>query len=57
MKNRILDRFREPSTWRGLVMLLTSFGVTLSPDAMESIVAAGTGLAGLIGMITKDSVQ
>lgn len=50
----ILDRLKEPSSWRGLVMLATAFGVTLNPDLMDSIVAAGTGLAGIIGFAFKD---
>lgn len=34
-------------------MLLTGFGVAVSPENMESIVTAGTGIAGIVGMISK----
>ena len=50
----LLERAKEPSTWRGLVMLLTALGVSVSPEFTNTIVAAGTGLAGLIGVLTKD---
>ena len=52
----ILDRLKEPSSWRGLVMITTAFGVSVSPELMDSIIAAGTGLAGVIGFVFKDKV-
>ena len=52
--NKFFNRFKEPSTWRGIAMMSTAFGVSLSPEMMEYIVAAGTGLSGLIGMLTAD---
>jgi hypothetical protein len=50
----ILDRLREPSSWRGLVMIATSLGVALSPDQIAAIVAAGSAIVGLIGVFTAD---
>ena len=50
----VIDRLKEPSSWRGLVMIATALGVTLNPDLVASIVAAGTGLAGIIGFSLKD---
>ncbi len=55
LMNKILKRFKEPSTWRGLAMMATAFGISISPEIMEYIIAAGTGISGLIGMITGDS--
>ena len=52
----ILDRLKEPSSWRGLVMIATSFGVSINPELLTSIIAAGTGLAGVIGFFFKDKV-
>ena len=46
-------RLSEPSTWRGLVWLITAFGVALSPDAKEAIAALGMALAGLIGVFVE----
>ena len=51
----ILDRLKEPSSWRGLVMLATAFGVSVNPELLPSIIAAGTGLAGIIGCVFKDT--
>lgn len=52
----ILDRLKEPSSWRGLVMIATAFGVSVNPELMDSIIVAGTGLAGVIGFVFKDKV-
>jgi hypothetical protein len=54
MKDYILDRAREPSTWRGAILFLTAIGVPIAPALSEAIVTAGLGLAGLIGMLTSD---
>ena len=56
-KQYLLDRAKEPSTWRGLVLILTAFGTALSPDQKEAIVAGGLGLAGLLGALTKDGTK
>jgi hypothetical protein len=55
MKQYILDRAREPSTWRGAILFLTAIGVPIAPQLAEAIVTAGLGLAGLIGILTPDS--
>lgn len=52
----ILERLKEPSSWRGLVLIATAFGVTLNPDLVSAIIAVGTGLAGVIGFVCKDKV-
>lgn len=49
-----LERFKEASTWRGLVAVVTALGVTLNPEQVATIVSAGMGLAGLIGVFTTD---
>jgi hypothetical protein len=54
MKQYILDRAREPSTWRGAILFLTAIGVPIAPQLADAIVTAGLGLAGLIGIITPD---
>lgn len=50
----IIDRLVEASTWRGIIMLLTSLGISIAPELVTPIIAAGTGLAGVVGVITKD---
>ena len=53
MRQYILDRAREPSTWRGAILFLTAIGVPIAPAVAEHIVTVGLGIAGLIGMTTK----
>lgn len=44
----------EPSTWRGLVILLTGLGIPLSPELQEVIISCGLFVAGLIGVVFPD---
>jgi hypothetical protein len=41
---------QSPSSWRGLVMILSACGVALSPETSAAIIAAGMALSGLIGV-------
>jgi len=54
MKQYILDRAKEPSTWRGLILLLTAIGVPVAPALAESIVSVGLAIAGLVGVVSPD---
>ncbi len=61
MKQYILDRLKEPSTWQGLVSvftafatLLAAFGFELSPNQIAAVIAFGASVRGLIGIFTKD---
>lgn len=54
MKQYILERAKEPSTWRGVVMILTALGVPMAPGMTEAVVSIGLGVAGLIGILTAD---
>lgn len=46
----LMDRLREPSTWRGLVLVATACGAVLNTDQQEAIVSSGLLVAGLIGL-------
>ena len=54
MKSYLIERMKEPSTWRGLVLLLTAIGIPVQPELTEPIIAAGLAAAGLIGVVTQD---
>lgn len=54
MKSYILDRAKEPSTWRGFILFLTAIGVPIAPALADSIITVGLGLAGLIGVVSAD---
>jgi hypothetical protein len=49
MLKYVLDRIKEPSTWRGLTWLLTAAGVVLSPDQAAAVTALGMAIAGALG--------
>lgn len=52
--NWIVARLREPSSWRGLIWLLTACGVTLRPEIWEQITAVGMAAAGLLGVLSRE---
>lgn len=54
MKEFILNRGKEASTWRGIVALLTAAGVALTPEQGEAVVALGLAIIGAIGVFTAD---
>lgn len=54
---RLISRFGialgEPSTWRGLTMMLAAFGIALQPEHLEILTAGGMFVSGLIGFLFK----
>lgn len=55
--NWLMNRLKEPSTWRGLAWLLTALGVSLSPESWHYLTTAGMALAGFIGCVTTEKAQ
>ena len=53
MKTYFIERLREPTTWRGFILILTAMGVSISPELTSQIIAAGTAIAGVIGVVTQ----
>jgi hypothetical protein len=53
--NYILDRLKEPSTWRGLTVLVGAFGMQMSPDLIPAIGTAAAGVIGLIEVLRKET--
>lgn len=54
MKDYILERAKEASTWRGVILLLTAVGVPIAPELANAIVSVGLAVAGLVGVVTPD---
>ena len=54
MKAYMIERMKEPSTWRGIILLLTAIGVPVAPAMADAIVSVGLAIAGLIGVATPD---
>jgi len=52
--NYALARAREPSTWRGLVMLIAGSWAVTHREQAEAIIAVGVTLAGAIGVFVAD---
>lgn len=50
----ILERLKEPSTWRGIIQLLTAAGLVIEPELALQIITAGVTIVGIIGVVTKD---
>ncbi|MFA6100446.1 MAG: hypothetical protein WC750_06295 [Patescibacteria group bacterium] len=51
----IINRLKEASTWRGIIALITAAGITLQPNQVEAIVAAGLAAIGIVGAFFPDS--
>lgn len=47
MKQLINKYIRQPSTWRGLALVLAAAGITIDPGLLEQI---GVGVVGLLGL-------
>jgi hypothetical protein len=43
-----LERLKERSTWTGVVLMLSSVGLTFHPELLSVVIAAGMAIAGLI---------
>ena len=54
MKDYILVRAKEPSSWRGFILLLTAAGLPIAPELADAIISVGLSVAGLIGVVTPD---
>lgn len=57
MKEYLINRLKEPSTWRGLIMMATAFGMTLSQEQSYAIASFGMALAGGIGVVSPDKLR
>jgi hypothetical protein len=57
MKDWIINRLKEPSTWRGIFAMLAAAGIAISPDLQGHITTAGLALIGLINFIKKDAAS
>ena len=55
MKDYVLNRLREASTWRGLIFLMTAIGVRFTAVQSDALLALGLAIAGVIGVFSPDS--
>lgn len=57
MKNYLVARLKEPSTWRGLILCITAFKLNVDPDQAVAIASLGLALAGGIGVVTPENLN
>jgi hypothetical protein len=57
MKTYFLNRLKEPSTWRGLIMVATAYGMHLSPEQAYAIASLGMALAGGVGAAAPEQLR
>ena len=50
----ILSKLSQESTWRGIVTVVSAFGIAISPELAEHIIAAALGIVGAINILKKD---
>jgi hypothetical protein len=50
----IFKYLKQPSTWKGIIGIITGFGVALTPDQVAAIVAAGVAVIGLIDVFMDE---
>lgn len=50
----LVARLKEPSTWRGLVLIATAIGARLTEAQVDQVVQVGLFIAGLIGAALPD---
>ena len=55
MKEYLLARARERSSWRGLVLIATALGAHWSPESQEAIITGGIAIAGMLGALLPDT--
>ena len=53
----LLARLKEASTWRGIALLLTAFGVQVAPDVQDAVISVGIAVAGAVGVLFPDSTK
>jgi hypothetical protein len=54
LKQGCLLRFKQESTWRGIVAILALGGVQIAPDQLELIVSAAVSIMASINILKSD---
>lgn len=54
IKQFVLDRLKERSTWYGIIAMAGSAGAVIDPSLREDIVLIGVTLAGIVATLTAD---
>jgi hypothetical protein len=58
MKQFLINRLYEASTYRGIIYLIAGItGMQVPPDQVEVVIAGAVALGGLIGSFLPDSLK
>lgn len=57
MKQYILGLLGETSTYKAILVVLTLFGVSISPEQSEAILKAGASVYAAIGLFLRDKIK
>ena len=52
-----LLKLNQPSTWRGLISLLSGLGVAISPELVEHIVALAVSAFGIVEIVRSEKAN
>lgn len=55
--NTILERLKEPSTYRGLTIIGALVGIHVSPDMVGAITSVAGGIIALIEVVRREKKQ
>lgn len=50
----LINRLKEASTWRGIVLVLAALGLKVRPDIADTIATVGVAAAGAIEVFRKE---
>jgi hypothetical protein len=50
----ILEKLKQESTWRGIIVLIGIAGVEIAPELANEIIAVGMGIVGIINIAKND---
>lgn len=50
----LLQKLSQESTWRGIITVVSGFGIVIKPDLAEAIIALALGLVGIINILKND---
>ncbi|MCT4575064.1 MAG: hypothetical protein N4A43_02285 [Alphaproteobacteria bacterium] len=53
--DKIMKQLKQPSTWRGLIVILTSLGISISPELTEHLVALAVAGFGAVEVIRNEN--
>jgi len=55
MQTYLHTLLKQPSTWRGVIWILTALGIALTPEQSEAVITLGMAFAGAIGTFVSDN--